>query len=187
MTLPSFEDVLSFWFEEIQPEKWWKKDEAFDLVVRERFLPLWEAAGRGELDAWQRTARGSLALVIVLDQFPRNMFRGEGMAFSTDAQARDVTVDALRNGMDQQLPQDEQRIFLYLPLEHSESLPDQELMCRLAKERLRGKGAAEFLKFAEAHLDVIQRFGRFPHRNSALGRVSTPEEEAYLATPGAGF
>lgn len=167
-------DVVSFW-REAGPEAWFKKDEAFDARIRERFLSTYEAAADGKLSAWESHAEGALALLILLDQFPRNMFRGQARMFETDPMARAIAAGALVRGFDAEMPQD-MRSFFYLPFEHSESLKDQERSVALFK----ATGDAELLKWAEIHADIIRRFGRFPHRNAVLGRATTPEEQAFL-------
>jgi uncharacterized protein (DUF924 family) len=171
--------VLAFW-RDAGPDKWFKKDEAFDVAIRDRFLTTHEAAAQSELGHWETTPDGALALTIVLDQFPRNMFRGSARAFAADPMARAVADRALAHGFDQNVGPDE-RQFFYLPFEHSELLADQERSCAL----YRATGDAELLKWAELHADIIRRFGRFPHRNAVLGRLTTPEEQAFL--DGGGF
>jgi uncharacterized protein (DUF924 family) len=173
------EDVLSFW-REAGPKRWFAQDPAFDAEIRERFLATHEAAAAGRLSAWEATAARALALVIALDQFPRNMFRGTAQAFSTDGLALAAARRAIERGFDQAIPMPE-RNFFYLPFEHSEKLADQEHCLALSE----ATGDAEAVKWAKIHLDVIRRFGRFPHRNAALNRVSTPEEIAFL--DGGGF
>jgi uncharacterized protein (DUF924 family) len=172
-------DVLAFW-RAAGPDKWFKKDPAFDAEIARRFLGLWRAAAGGRLAAWEETPQSALALVIVLDQFPRNMFRGLARSYEADALARAAAGRALARGFDGQVPHAE-RQFFYLPLMHSEDLPDQERCVELACSY----GDDEFTKYAGQHADIIRRFGRFPHRNAVLDRVSTPEEEAFLA--GGGF
>jgi uncharacterized protein (DUF924 family) len=171
--------VLAFW-REAGPKKWFTKDDAFDRAVRERFLTTYEAAASGKLSAWEMTPEGALALVIVLDQFPRNMFRGDARTFAADPIAREISERALARDFDQKIPAGE-RQFLYLPFEHSESLADQERAVAL----FLATGDAELLKWADLHADIIRRFGRFPHRNAILGRETTPEEQAFLE--GGGF
>jgi uncharacterized protein (DUF924 family) len=171
-------DVLAFW-RAAGPDKWFKKDTAFDDAIRTRFLATCEASAAGAL-AWDDTAEGALALLIVLDQFPRNIFRGSARAFAADPLAREVATRAIARGFDQQVTVPE-RSFFYLPFEHSESLADQEHCIVLN----RASGDADALKWAELHADIIRRFGRFPHRNAVLGRVTTPEEQAFL--DGGGF
>ena len=179
------EAVLRFWFEESTPEDWFKKSDEFDAKIRDRFLQVYEAAVAGRLEGWRETAAGCLALILVLDQFPRNLFRDDPRAFATDAAARDVTAHVLARGFDM-APEiaAERRIFFYMPLEHSEDLADQQRCVELVRTRI---DSANYLDYAERHLRVIERFGRFPHRNAVLGRTNTPEEAAYLAEPGAGF
>ena len=171
--------VLAFW-RGAGPDKWFKKNTEFDDEIRTRFLATYEAAARGELAAWEETREGGLALLIVLDQFPRNMFRGSARAFAADPLALAVAGRAIERGFDLQLPVQE-RAFFYLPFEHSESMADQERCCEL----FRSTGDADLLKWAELHTDIIRRFGRFPHRNAVLGRETTPEEQAFL--DGGGF
>ncbi len=167
-------DVLAFW-REAGPDKWFKKDDAFDAEIRKRFLATYEAAAAGRLNDWTATADRTLALLLVLDQFPRNMFRGSARMFAADPLALAVARDALARGFDRQNPLPE-RNFFYLPFEHSEDLADQERCVALCRDH----GDAEALKWAELHADIIRRFGRFPHRNAALGRTTTPEEQAFL-------
>jgi uncharacterized protein (DUF924 family) len=172
------EEVLAFW-RAAGPDKWFNKDVAFDDEIRARFLSTHEAAAAGLLGAWEETSVGALALTIVLDQFPRNMFRGTARCFASDAQARGVVERAIARGFDLHFMLPE-RGFFYLPLEHSENLADQERGVQLARER----GDADTLKWTEIHADIIRRFGRFPHRNAILGRNTTPEEKAFLDSGG---
>ncbi|HEV8465334.1 MAG TPA: DUF924 family protein [Pseudolabrys sp.] len=172
-------EVVSFW-REAGPDRWFNKDAAFDRTIHERFFDTYEAAATGKLSDWEHSAQGALALLILLDQFPRNMFRGDARAFATDPLARAITAGALISGFDSQVP-NELRGFFYLPFEHSEDLADQERCIALNK----ATGDTENLKWAEIHADIIRRFGRFPHRNAALGRPTTPEEQAFL--DGGGF
>ncbi len=194
MTAPLPADILAFWFGRPdepgygQPRsEWFRKDATFDETIRQRFLPAVEAALAGRLDAWAADADGTLALLILLDQFPRNLFRNEARAFAGDAAARKLAEQAVAQGWDRSMTA-VQRVFLYLPFEHSEALADQErslaLFTALAAEHSGNDG---FLDYAERHHAVIARFGRFPHRNAALGRSSTAEEADYLAQPGSGF
>jgi len=175
--------VLAFWFAPGMEERWFKKDPAFDEEVRTRLLPLYEQAVAGHLDRWGESARGALALVILLDQVPRNLFRGDPRAYATDAKALAVTKRALQEGLDTTLRQVE-RMFLYLPLEHCEDLDDQELCVMLARALDENP---EWHDYAVRHRDVVARFGRFPHRNAILGRPDTPEEQAFLKEPGSSF
>ena len=172
-------DVLAFW-REAGSERWYKQDANFDASVRDRFRPLWQDAANGRLSSWEATDDGALALVIVLDQFPRNMFRGEAKAFSSDALALEVAARAIGRGVDKRLTEPLLQ-FLYLPFMHSENPADQTRCVEL----FRACGNTENLEYAEHHADIIRRFGRFPHRNRALGRVTTPEEQAFL--DGGGF
>ena len=178
MTIATADDVLAFW-RAAGEQKWFAKSDAFDADIKSRFLPTYEAAAKGELSDWEATPESALALIIVLDQFPRNMFRRDPRAFAADAAARAIADRALARGFDQQVPQD-QRLFFYLPFEHSEAMADQERCCAL----FRTLGNADQLRWAELHADIIRRFGRFPHRNAALGRTTTPAEKAYLDNDG---
>jgi uncharacterized protein (DUF924 family) len=171
-------DVVTFW-RAVGPKRWFEKDAALDDEVRRRFLSVHEAAAAGKLTEWEQSAEGTLALLILLDQFPRNMFRGQARAFATDPLARAVAGRAILNGFDGAFP--DMSTFFYLPFMHSEDLADQQRA--LAFYRVHGD--AESLKYAESHADIIRRFGRFPHRNAVLGRVTTPEEQAFL--DGGGF
>lgn len=172
--IASPESVLAFW-REAGPKKWFTKDAAFDDDIRARFLDTYQAAAAGKLSGWERTAEGALALAIVLDQFPRNMFRGDARTYAADAQARAVAERALARGFDRHVPSPEWQFF-YLPFEHSESLADQERCCAL----FAAAGDADLWKWAKLHADIIRRFGRFPHRNAVLGRATTPEEQTFL-------
>jgi uncharacterized protein (DUF924 family) len=176
--LPTPADVISFW-EAAGYDRWYTKDEAFDADIRQRFLATWEAARDGRLDAWQDTDAGTLALLIVLDQFPRNLFRGDPRAFSTDAKAREVARRALAEGRDRRIDP-VLRQFFYMPFEHSEDHADQQRCVALFREL----GDAENLRYAEIHEDIIRRFGRFPHRNHLLGRTTSAEEQAFLDAGG---
>lgn len=167
--------VLDFWLHEVGPERWYTQDEALDATIRERFEPLWRKARGNKLGGWAETPRGALALMILLDQFPRNMFRGQGLAFSTDKRALRLAKQAVADGHDRAVPNPE-RQFFYLPYMHSEDLTDQHACVALIAER----GPRGNLFHAHAHRAVIERFGRFPYRNAALGREDTPEEKAYV-------
>lgn len=173
-------DIVSFW-DETGPDKWFEHDEGFDQAIRLRFLPVHEAAANGELAAWEESVEGALALVLLLDQFPRNMFRGNARAFAADALARAVADRALARGFDQ-ATELAMRPFFYLPFMHSEALIDQDRCVRLYE----ALGDGEQLRYAREHRDVVQRFGRFPHRNRALGRETTPAEQAFLKPDGFG-
>jgi uncharacterized protein (DUF924 family) len=177
--LPSAGDVLAYW-RALGPKRWFKEDAAVDGEIRDKFQGVCEAALAGSLGQWEDDAAGALALVIVLDQFPRNMFRGTAGAFAADPLARAAAGRAIERGFDRQAAKAE-RPFFYLPFMHSEALADQERCCELC----RAAGDKGTLKWAELHADIIRRFGRFPHRNAALGRITTPEEQAFL--DGGGF
>ncbi len=166
--------ILAFW-REAGPDRWYKRDDAFDAEIRDHYYDLWRTAAAGELSSWDASDDGTLALVILLDQFPRNMFRGDALTYSSDALARETARRALARGVDARVDP-ELREFLYLPFMHSEHLPDQ-LHCI---ELFRKVGDVEQLKYAEHHADIIRRFGRFPHRNPILGRAMTAEEQAFL-------
>ena len=176
--ISSSHDVLRFW-REAGHDKWFKKDVAFDEAIRRRFLETYEAAAAGQLNDWEESREGALALVIVLDQFPRNIFRDSARAFAADHVARGVADRAMKFGFDLATPVEE-RAFFYLPFEHSEQLADQERCCAL----FRTTGDADLIKWAELHADIIRRFGRFPHRNAVLGRTTTAEERAFLDSGG---
>ena len=171
-------DVLAFW-RAAGRDKWFEKDEAFDGEIRARFLATYEAAAAGRLVAWEDDPEGALALTIVLDQFPRNMFRGDARTYAADPLARAVVDRAIARAFDQSFPPIERRFF-YLPFEHSENLADQERGVALS----RAAGDEEGVKYAEIHADIIRRFGRFPHRNRLLGRATTPDEQAFLDAGG---
>ena len=177
-------EVLDFWLGEIGPDGWYAGGEAIDAQVRERFGDLWQAAAGQGIEHWIDGAAGSLAYLIVTDQFPRNLWRGDARAFATDAQARAAARAALDAGWDMDAPEPE-RQFFYLPFEHSEDPADQALSVRLFGERMPETGADNLLH-ARAHAAIIDRFGRFPFRNAALGRDTTPEEQAFLDQGGYG-
>lgn len=179
------EGVLGFWFNEAGPERWYANDPDFDALVRDRLGAASERAAAGALDGWRADARGCLALIILLDQAPRNIHRGTARAFAADAPARGAAAHAVARGFDRDERFDDAwRPFFYMPFMHSEDLADQDRCVALAAERLSGDETADH---ARRHREIITRFGRFPHRNAALGRASTPEEEAFLATPGSSF
>jgi uncharacterized protein (DUF924 family) len=173
------QDVLAFW-RAAGPDQWFEKNPEFDAEIARRFSSVWHDAAAGRLASWEQTPEGALALVIALDQFPRNMFRGDARTYAADAAARAAAGRALDRGFDRLIPHGE-RQFLYLPFMHSEAMADQERCVALA----RAHGDYEFTKYAEQHADIIRRFGRFPHRNAVLGRATTPAEQAFL--DGGGF
>jgi uncharacterized protein (DUF924 family) len=164
--------VLAFW-RDAGPNRWYTPDDFFDVEVCRRYLDLWQQASAGELSSWEGSDDGALALVIVLDQFPRNIFRGDGRTYATDHLALEVADRAIERGVDARVDP-ALRQFLYLPLMHSESLPDQLRCIELSR------AAGHDPKWAEHHAGIIRRFGRFPHRNALLGRASTAEEQAFL-------
>ncbi len=176
--IKSADDVLAFW-KAAGPDKWYEKDDDFDAAIRDNFHATYEAAAEGRLNSWEGEPDSALALVIVLDQFPRNMFRDSARAWATDPLARNVADSAIDRGFDQAIDKD-LRAFFYLPFMHSEDLEDQ-LYC---VELCRALGNEDNHKYAEIHADVIRRFGRFPHRNDVLGRETTPEEKAFLESGG---
>ncbi len=174
---PGPADIIAFW-REVGPERWYKKDDDLDAEVRRRFLTRHEQAASGALAAWEQNAEGTLALLILLDQFPRNMFRGQARAFATDELALSIASRGILNGFDSVF--DDMRTFFYLPFMHSEDMSDQEKAIAFYRAYYNDDG----VKWAELHADIIRRFGRFPHRNVALGRVTTPQEQAFLDSGG---
>jgi uncharacterized protein (DUF924 family) len=174
--------VLEFWFEEIEPTAWWRKDDALDRQIAQRFSSLHRLACRCELFRWRRTPAGRLAEIIVLDQFSRNLYRGRPEAFANDALALGLAQEALSIGADAQLDAT-RRGFLYMPFMHSESLA----MHAIAIELFGAPGLEAQLEFERAHKAIIERFGRYPHRNEVLGRASTREEIEFLSQPGSSF
>lgn len=171
-------DILSFW-SAAGPSAWFKKDAAFDEELRARFEVAHHAAARGELAAWERSAEGALALILLLDQIPRNIYRGSAHAFATDPLAQAAADRAVANHFDQATAMP-LRIFFYLPFEHAEDLSLQARCLGL----MEATGDADFIKYARVHRDIIARFRRFPHRNKALGRATTAEEQAFLDAGG---
>ncbi|MBI1814497.1 MAG: DUF924 domain-containing protein [Deltaproteobacteria bacterium] len=174
--------VLQFWFEEISPAQWWKVDAEFDRLIVERFSELHGRATRSELFEWRAEPRGRLAEVIVLDQFSRNMYRGDRLAFAADTLALALAQEAVAAKVDLTLTEAE-RVFMYMPYMHSESRLIHEVAERLFKE----SGPKSNYDFELRHKAIIDRFGRYPHRNAMLGRQSTEEELAFLAQPGSSF
>lgn len=174
----SASSLVDFW-RQAGRDRWFTKDDAFDAELRRRFEPTQRAAARGELDAWAATHDGALALVLLLDQLPRNLHRGSADAFATDGKARAIAAEALDNGFDRQVDP-ALRPFFFLPFMHSEDLAEQDLCVSLYE----AAGDEDGVKWAKMHRDIIARFGRFPHRNPALGRETTPEEAEFLAGDG---
>jgi uncharacterized protein (DUF924 family) len=192
-TDPRIAAILDFWFGEPGSsergrarEVWFRKDAAFDDTIRARFGVVVDEAAAGGLAGWDGSDAGALALLVVCDQFPRNLFRGEARAFALDPRALATARVLVAAGRDRALAPLE-RVFVYLPFEHSESLDDQREAVRLFTTLRDDPQAGGYLAWALKHCEVVERFGRFPHRNEALGRVSTPEEIAFLAQPGSRF
>ena len=182
MPAQSPDGVLDFWFSDAARPHWFVRSEAFDARVRDVLGPLHAQAARGELEHWAADPRGALALILLLDQAPRNLHRGSADAFATDAAALRHTRAAVDLGHDRELGEEE-RVFLYLPFEHSESLADQDRCLAL----LSAMQNPLWLDYADGHRQIIARFGRFPHRNAVVGRESTDEELAFLKQPGSSF
>lgn len=177
-----YKPIVNFWFEEIEPSQWWKKDDTFDALLLERFSEIHNRAKCCELSEWRNKAEGRLAEIIILDQFSRNMFRGSALAFANDAMALILSQEAVACGADQDLTA-VQRSFLYMPYMHSESLEIHEV----ALELFRKNGIRNNLDFEIKHKKIIEKFGRYPHRNIVLGRQSTPLEIEFLKQPGSSF
>jgi uncharacterized protein (DUF924 family) len=171
-------EVVTFW-RAAGADRWWTKNDDFDATIRSRFLALWHEAAAGGLQDWRSSDDGLLALVIVLDQFPRNMFRGDKRTYATDPLAREVATQAIAAGVDRRVDP-VLRQFIYIPFMHSEHLADQERCIEL----FRAVDEPESAKYAEGHADIVRRFGRFPHRNALLGRATTAEEQAFLESGG---
>ena len=180
--MTTYPDIIKFWFGEIEPENWWKKDKAFDQLIRERFLDVYQRAAKCELFEWRQDALGWLAEIIILDQFPRNMFRDTAQAFDTDRLAVILVQEAVANQVDRELTPP-QKSFLYMPLMHSESA----LIHETAMELYSQPGLEFNLDFEKKHKAIIDRFGRYPHRNAILGRESTDEEVEFMAGPESSF
>ena len=186
-------DVLAFWFgNEGEPgygefrDQWFRKDEVFDREITDRFGVLYERAAAGELDDWREDAEGCLALVIVLDQFPRNMFRGDAKTHATDGKALEAAKYAIERALDRELPAF-QRMFLYMPFMHAEDVEDQRRSVELFEGLAAEPGGPDVVEYAVGHRVIVERFGRFPHRNAILGRETTPEEAEFLTQPGSSF
>jgi uncharacterized protein (DUF924 family) len=180
--------LLDFWFGpgDVPREVWFKRDDAFDVALRECFATDVEAAASGRLDHWSHDPEGALALVLLLDQLPRNLYRGSPRAWASDPAARAAASRAIAAGHDRRLSAI-RRAFLYLPFEHSEEMADQERSLRLFRSIEDHPEREELLRYAERHHEIIARFGRFPHRNAVLGRASTDEEKAFLSEPFSAF
>ncbi len=180
---PDAAEVLEFWFGELGPGDWFRKDPELDARIRARFEPLClRLAREGVPAAWKATPRGALAAIVALDQLPRNMYRDDPRAFATDPEALAIARDAVARGFDRDLSPEERK-FLWMPFQHSE---DPEMQAR-SVELFRGLGDERSLRFALRHQEIVLRFGRFPHRNAILGRLSSPEELEFLKEPGSSF
>jgi uncharacterized protein (DUF924 family) len=189
----SADEVLIFWFGAEDDEgygelrsAWFQKDEAFDSEVGDRFGELYERAASGELDGWREEARGCLALVILLDQFPRNMFRGDPRTHATDGQALEASKYAIEHALDRELPAFG-RMFVYMPFMHAENVEDQRRSVELFEMLAAQPDAPNVVDFAIGHRDIVERFGRFPHRNAILDRETTPEEAEFLTQPDSSY
>jgi uncharacterized protein (DUF924 family) len=176
------EDILNFWFSTTVKPLWFKKSSKFDQEIKQRFHKIYQQAAAGSLNSWRNQPGDTLALIIILDQFARNMFRNTPQAFATDPQALELTKYALEHNYQQKLSLDQQA-FLYMPLMHSEKKEDQADCVELFSQL----GTENYLEFALKHQTIIDRFGRFPHRNQILGRKSTPAETSFLTQPGSSF
>lgn len=170
-------ELLEFWFSEQAEKRWFNSTSEFDNELRDRYAALYEAACRGELEHWRDAADAALALVILFDQIPLNIFRGQARGFASEAMAREVAAGAIDRGWDKALS-DKQKVFMYLPFMHSENLADQDRSVTLYT----AAGLENNLRFARHHREIVRRFGRFPHRNAILGRPSTAEELEWLAS-----
>jgi len=187
------EEVLEFWFgREVEEgygefrEVWFTKDPEFDREVRDCFEDVYEEAAAGRLESWKDEARSCLALIVMLDQFPRNMFRGDPKTYAMDKEARTATRHAIEHAYDRELAPF-QRLFVYLPFEHSEELEDQRHSVELFRGLTAEMGSEDLLRYAVRHKEIVERFGRFPHRNEILGRATTPEETEFLREPDSSF
>ena len=185
-------DILRFWFgvsslqAAVSRNEWFAKDAAFDAAIDERFFAVYERGAAGELESWRAQPESALAYVLLFDQFPRNMFRGTPQAFATDGKALSCAKAVVAAGFDERVPP-LARVFFYLPFEHSERLADQRYSLKLFGRVASHPGTEGVLDYARRHAAVIERFGRFPHRNAILGRTSTAEEEDFLQQPGSAF
>ncbi|ROS01063.1 uncharacterized protein (DUF924 family) [Sinobacterium caligoides] len=177
-----YDEIITFWFEEVEESQYWQKDEAFDQLIAQRFSAIHQQASQGELYGWRKSAEGRLAEIIVLDQFSRNIYRDSPQSFSNDALALGLAQEAISLGLDKELSA-AMRGFLYLPFMHSESAAIHHLAVALYTEL----GMKSNLQFELRHKAIIDRFGRYPHRNDVLGRASTAEEVAFLQEPGSSF
>lgn len=177
MSVFGYKDIIDFWFDENSKKVWFNSTPVFDAELKEKFEETYLAARDGELSAWEANAEGILALVILFDQFPLNMYRGDVKSFSTEQRSRDLALTAIEKGLDKDLS-NEQKSFLYMPFMHSENLEDQDKAIALFEDA----GLKDNARFAHHHRDIVQRFGRFPHRNSILSRENTDAEKNYLVS-----
>ncbi len=173
----TIDSILDFWFSDEMTKQWFNSTPELDLKIKLNFEEIYQSAVDGKLDHWQTSPLGCLALILLFDQFPLNMYRGEKQCFATESRSREVAASAINNGFDAELS-DQQKIFFYMPYMHSEDLKDQVKGIELYTKA----GLKENLRFAKHHHDIVERFGRFPHRNKILGRTNTPEEAAYLSS-----
>ena len=178
----NYSDINHFWFKELTPEQWWVKDQSLDDLIRERYADVHQAAALGECYHWREEPQGWLAEIIVLDQFSRNIYRDNAQAFAQDAQALTLAQEAISSGATAALAQNE-KYFVYMPFMHSESV----MMHKIAVGLFADLGIEKALDYAQQHKAIIDRFGRYPHRNAILGRESTPEEIEFLSQPGSSF
>ena len=179
---PKPQDIITFW-RDAGPKKWFAHDPQFDRVIADRFGPAHRLASEGKLSAWEDGAPGAIALLILTDQFPRNIYRGSAHAFATDSLARAVADRAIARGFDQAFDL-LMRQFFYLPYQHHEDMTSQNRAVAIYENYVAAGGDPETLRFARLHADLIARFGRFPHRNAVMGRISTADEIGYLASGG---
>ena len=179
---PSYNRVLEFWFEELSPSDWWRKNEQLDARIREEFSAVHESVSEGATEDWRRNDRGRLAEIIVLDQFSRNMFRNQARAFGYDALAREKAREAVAAGVLERL-EENQRSFVLMPFMHSEEMEDHRLVLPLFQQYC----SDNTVEFEKRHAAIIERFARYPHRNAVLGRESSAEELEFLAQPGSSF
>lgn len=177
------QEVLEFWFNFLQPEQWWRVDADLDAAIRSRFTDLHAHATQGELFSWRSSAQGRLAEVIVLDQFSRNLHRGTAQAFAQDGMALVLAQEAIAGHVDRTIEEVKRRAFFYMPFMHSESLLIHDVALQLFAQ----PGLESQLDFEHRHRHIIERFGRYPHRNAILGRDSTPEEQVFLSAPDSSF
>ena len=186
MSMPR--EILQFWFSDRARERWFEKDGAFDQDIRARFGPLVHQAQMGGFEEWRSSPEGALALLLLLDQFARNIFRGQAKAYLGDPRAREIAAEAIARGFDRRYPFPD-RVFFYLPFEHCETLANQDRYFALMQGCVRefGEVAVDYLEASRQHRDIIRRFGRFPHRNAALGRETTEEEAEFLKGPNSSF